>query len=311
MNFSDFELHPTLMANVRAQGFAQPTPIQVQAIPLALTGGNLIGLAQTGTGKTAAFVLPILHRLLVNRKSGTRALIITPTRELAEQINDAIIELGKGSGLRSAAIYGGVGMDPQERALRAGVDIVVACPGRLIDHMGRGNRPPRRRGDPRPRRGRPHARHGLPAGHPPHPGRAAHAPPDNALLGDPARRAEGAGRGHSPRREACADRHRPPGPHDHPRDLPGGASPQDGPAARPAAQGGHRLGADLHPHQAPRQPAGSSRSPARATAPPSCTATSRRTSASWPSTASATGASASWWPPTSPRAVWTSSGSPM
>ncbi|MEI7643655.1 MAG: DEAD/DEAH box helicase [Chloroflexales bacterium] len=138
MNFLDFELHPTLMANVRAQGFADPTPIQAEAIPIALAGGNLIGLAQTGTGKTAAFVLPILHRLLLARQTGTRALIITPTRELAEQINETIIIFGKGTGLRSAAIYGGVGMEPQERALRSGVDIVVACPGRLLDHMGRG-----------------------------------------------------------------------------------------------------------------------------------------------------------------------------
>ncbi|NTW03582.1 MAG: DEAD/DEAH box helicase, partial [Oscillochloris sp.] len=138
MNFAEFELHPTLMANVRAQGYTQPTPIQAEAIPLALAGNNLIGLAQTGTGKTAAFVLPILNRLLQGRQGGTRALIITPTRELAEQINDAIIVLGKGTGLRSAPIYGGVGMDPQERALRGGVDILVACPGRLLDHMGRG-----------------------------------------------------------------------------------------------------------------------------------------------------------------------------
>ncbi len=138
MNFLDFELHPTLMANVRAQGFVEPTPIQAEGIPIALAGGNLIGLAQTGTGKTAVFVLPILHRLLLARQVGTRALIITPTRELAEQINETIIVLGKGTGLRSAAIYGGVGMEPQERALRSGVDIVVACPGRLLDHMGRG-----------------------------------------------------------------------------------------------------------------------------------------------------------------------------
>ncbi|NTV65793.1 MAG: DEAD/DEAH box helicase [Oscillochloris sp.] len=127
-----------LMNNISVQGFTQPTPIQAQAIPIALAGENLIGLAQTGTGKTAAFVLPILHRLLHTRQSGTQALIITPTRELAEQINDAIHDLGKGTGLRSVPIYGGVGMEPQERALRAGVEIVVACPGRLLDHMGRG-----------------------------------------------------------------------------------------------------------------------------------------------------------------------------
>ncbi|EFO79603.1 DEAD/DEAH box helicase domain protein [Oscillochloris trichoides DG-6] len=139
MNFADFALHPALMQNVSAQGFTQPTPIQAQTIPLALSGQNLIGLAQTGTGKTAAFVLPILQRLLQNRQRGTQALIVTPTRELAEQINDTIRVLAHGTGLRSAPIYGGVGMEPQERALRAGVEIVVACPGRLIDHLGRGS----------------------------------------------------------------------------------------------------------------------------------------------------------------------------
>jgi ATP-dependent RNA helicase RhlE len=138
LNFSEFELHPTLQANISAQGFTQPTPIQAEAMPIALSGANLIGLAQTGTGKTAAFVLPILQRLMGGPSGGTRALIVTPTRELAEQINSTILELGKGSGLRSATIYGGVGMEPQERSLRAGVDIIVACPGRLLDHLARG-----------------------------------------------------------------------------------------------------------------------------------------------------------------------------
>ncbi|HMQ31691.1 MAG TPA: DEAD/DEAH box helicase [Chloroflexaceae bacterium] len=139
MNFSAFELHPTLHANLRAQGFERPTPIQAEAIPPALAGKNVIGLAQTGTGKTAAFVLPILQRLIGGRRGGVRALIVTPTRELAEQVNAAVQALGRGTGLRSAAIYGGVGMEPQERALRAGLDIVVACPGRLLDHLGRGS----------------------------------------------------------------------------------------------------------------------------------------------------------------------------
>ncbi len=139
MNFSDFELNPALHANLGAQGYDRPTPIQAEAIPLALSGRNLVGLAQTGTGKTAAFVLPMLQRLLGGRRGGVRALIVTPTRELAEQVNAAVQVLGKGTGLRSAAIYGGVGMEPQERALRAGLDIVVACPGRLLDHIGRGS----------------------------------------------------------------------------------------------------------------------------------------------------------------------------
>lgn len=138
MNFSALALHPTLLANLHDQGFEQPTPIQARAIPIALEGRNLVGLAQTGTGKTAAFVLPILHHLIGGPRGLTRALIVTPTRELAEQVNATVRSLGRGTGLRSAAIYGGVGMDAQERALRAGVEIIVACPGRLLDHMARG-----------------------------------------------------------------------------------------------------------------------------------------------------------------------------
>jgi ATP-dependent RNA helicase RhlE len=136
--FSDLELHPTLLANLAAQSITVPTPIQEQAIPLALSGGNVVGLAQTGTGKTAAFVLPILQRLMGTPRGGVRALIVTPTRELAEQVNETVIALARGTGLRTAAIYGGVGFERQERALREGIDVVVACPGRLLDLMGRG-----------------------------------------------------------------------------------------------------------------------------------------------------------------------------
>jgi ATP-dependent RNA helicase RhlE len=139
LNFTDFGLHERLLNNLRAQGFTRPTPIQLEAIPHALAGRNLIGLAQTGTGKTAAFVLPLLQRLMEGRKGVIRALIVTPTRELAEQVNMAVRDLGQGTNLRSAAIYGGVGMEPQERALRAGLEIVVACPGRLLDLLGRGS----------------------------------------------------------------------------------------------------------------------------------------------------------------------------
>ncbi|MBC8077670.1 MAG: DEAD/DEAH box helicase, partial [Chloroflexales bacterium] len=138
LNFADQNLHATLLENVRAQGYTTPTPIQAAAIPPALEGRDVIGLAQTGTGKTAAFVLPILQRLMTSKGSGTRCLIVTPTRELAEQIHDTILALGKGTGLRSATVYGGVGMDQQERALRSGADIIVACPGRLLDHIDRG-----------------------------------------------------------------------------------------------------------------------------------------------------------------------------
>ena len=137
MNFDQFGLDSRLMQGVRAAGYDTPTPIQLAAIPPALAGHDLIGTAQTGTGKTAAFVLPILQRLLKSPRGRVRALIVTPTRELAEQINDTIRALGQASGLRSATIYGGVSMLPQERALREGVDILVACPGRLLDHLDR------------------------------------------------------------------------------------------------------------------------------------------------------------------------------
>ena len=115
-----------------------PTPIQKQAIPLVLSGEDILGLAQTGTGKTAAFILPILQRLLQGPKRCVRALVLAPTRELAEQIYQASLDLGKMTGIRSVAIYGGVSKAPQLSALKRGVEIVVACPGRLLDHLGEG-----------------------------------------------------------------------------------------------------------------------------------------------------------------------------
>jgi ATP-dependent RNA helicase RhlE len=135
MSFSLFKLHPQIAAGVRALGYKTPTPIQVQAIPPVLAGKDVMGLAQTGTGKTAAFALPILERLLPGPRGRVRSLIIAPTRELAEQIHVSIGELGRNTHLRSCTIYGGVGVNPQIQKLRAGVDIVVACPGRLLDHL--------------------------------------------------------------------------------------------------------------------------------------------------------------------------------
>jgi ATP-dependent RNA helicase RhlE len=137
--FSKFNLHPQVAAGVKALGYTEPTPIQVQAIPPVMAGQDVVGLAQTGTGKTAAFVLPILHRLNQGPRGFVRALIIAPTRELAEQINTAIIQLGRQTRLRSVTIYGGVGAQPQIQKLRAGVEIVVACPGRLLDHINQRN----------------------------------------------------------------------------------------------------------------------------------------------------------------------------
>ena len=136
MSFHQFNLDSRLLPGITRAGYVTPTPVQLAAIPPALAGHDLIGTAQTGTGKTAAFVLPILHHLLTGPRQQTRALIVTPTRELAEQIHQVIGQLGAGTGLRSATIYGGVGAGPQLRALRAGVEILVACPGRLLDHIG-------------------------------------------------------------------------------------------------------------------------------------------------------------------------------
>jgi len=139
VNFNQFNLDSRLLAGIKRAGYHTPTPIQSQAIPAALDGRDLIGTAQTGTGKTAAFVLPILHTLLSGPQNRSRALIVTPTRELAEQINQTIRTLSAGTNLRSATIYGGVGTNPQIQALRKGVEIIVACPGRLLDLMAQGH----------------------------------------------------------------------------------------------------------------------------------------------------------------------------
>ena len=147
MSFENFNLHPALLDAVKALGYTEPTPIQEQAIPPALEGRDVIGLAQTGTGKTASFVLPILQKILrsplekprVGQPRKLRALIIAPTRELAEQIYDTCKDLSKFTGIRAMAIYGGVGMEPQKSKIRSGVDIVIACPGRLLDHVWQGS----------------------------------------------------------------------------------------------------------------------------------------------------------------------------
>ncbi len=138
MNFETFNFHPSIMAGVRALDYSIPTPIQLQAIPPILQGRDVIGLAQTGTGKTAAFVLPILERLRSGPRGCVRALVISPTRELAEQTCEVINGLGSRTGLQSVTIYGGVSMDQQTWNLRSGVEIVVACPGRLLDHLWKG-----------------------------------------------------------------------------------------------------------------------------------------------------------------------------
>ncbi len=138
-SFASFNLQPPVNAGVQAAGYTTPTPIQEQAIPAGMAGRDILGLAQTGTGKTAAFVLPLLNRLLGGPRGKVRALIVAPTRELAEQIHGEIRTLGRATGLRSATVYGGVGMNPQIAALRGQVEIIVACPGRLLDLLERGH----------------------------------------------------------------------------------------------------------------------------------------------------------------------------
>jgi ATP-dependent RNA helicase RhlE len=138
MSFETFNFDPSIMAGVRAIGYATPTPIQLQAIPPIMQGRDVIGLAQTGTGKTAAFALPILQRLLHGQRGQIRAAIISPTRELTEQTCETISELGQNTRLRSIAIYGGVSMEQQTWKLRNGMEIIVACPGRLLDHLWKG-----------------------------------------------------------------------------------------------------------------------------------------------------------------------------
>ena len=144
MGFTTFGLSDHILEGIREAGHTSPTPIQSLAIGPALAGRDLIGCAQTGTGKTAAFVLPLLHRLTRQHRTAAapgrpRALILTPTRELAQQVQQATAMYGSRLPLRSACIYGGASMEAQVRQLRRGADIVVATPGRLLDHMQQGN----------------------------------------------------------------------------------------------------------------------------------------------------------------------------
>jgi ATP-dependent RNA helicase RhlE len=140
LNFNSFSFHPAVAQGAKDAGYLTATPIQAQAIPEVMKGRDVMGLAQTGTGKTAVFALPILNRLITCADTGPRrhvsALVIAPTRELAEQIHVAITALGRRTRARSAVVYGGVGINPQIQALKH-ADIVVACPGRLLDHIGR------------------------------------------------------------------------------------------------------------------------------------------------------------------------------
>jgi ATP-dependent RNA helicase RhlE len=133
--FSSLRLHPDLLRGVKELGFTRPTPIQSEAIPPALAGRDVLACASTGSGKTAAFLLPILHQLMERPRGTTRALVLTPTRELAAQILDDLNDLAVHTPITAAAVFGGVGMGPQEHAFRSGVDVIIATPGRLLDHF--------------------------------------------------------------------------------------------------------------------------------------------------------------------------------
>ena len=135
MQFKDFSLDAKLLRGVQDLGFSEPTPIQVKALPPALAGRDVLAAAMTGSGKTAAFVLPLLQRLGGRRGRGIRALVLTPTRELAAQVEEQVADLGRHTRVTSTTVFGGVNARPQERALKRGVDIVVATPGRLLDHL--------------------------------------------------------------------------------------------------------------------------------------------------------------------------------
>src|SRR4029077_18912171 len=140
LTFSDLGLHETILRAVASEGYTIPTPIQEQAIPQVLAGKDLFGCAQTGTGKTAAFALPILHRLWTDRPAPgagrkIRVLVLSPTRELAAQIEESFSSYGRHTPIRTGVIYGGVNQNPQVRMLKNGIDVLVATPGRLLDLM--------------------------------------------------------------------------------------------------------------------------------------------------------------------------------
>ncbi|MDP2310913.1 MAG: DEAD/DEAH box helicase, partial [Pseudomonadota bacterium] len=137
MDFSNFGLDANLLQGVTDLGFTRPTPIQEQTIPAGMAGRDLLAAAMSGSGKTAAFLLPVLHRLLEKPRGTTRVLVLTPTRELAAQILEHLELLAKHTKLTGASVFGGVAMGPQERAFRSGVDVLIATPGRLLDHLQR------------------------------------------------------------------------------------------------------------------------------------------------------------------------------
>ena len=314
MSFDGLGLSPELLLAVSDEGYTTPTPVQAAAIPAVLDGRDVLAGAQTGTGKTAAFVLPIIQTLHATRRDGgekrhrVRVLVVVPTRELAIQVEESVRTYGRHRPVRSATVYGGVGIGPQITKLRAGPEVVVATPGRLLDHVDQRTIDLSARRGPRPRRGGPDARHGLHPGHPQDPRAAPAAPAEPPVLGhllgrDPRPRRRpaprpGADPGHAAQHHDRA--HRPA------RD-PGRPRAQARPAARARRAGPRQAGARVHPHQARREPPRRCSSRRTASGPPRSTATRARRSACARSTTSRPAASTCSSRPTWPRAASTSS----
>ena len=180
-SFSELSLSALLKSNLEKHGFTEPTPVQALAIEPALAGRDLVATAQTGTGKTLAFVLPLIQLLGKEpHRAGIRAMILSPTRELAIQIAEAFAKMAAGSGIRAAVVVGGLGEGPQLQAIRKGAQVVIATPGRLYDFLSRELVNLARRPNPGAGRSRPHAGHGLPADHQADHG--GHCPPDRQTL---------------------------------------------------------------------------------------------------------------------------------
>ncbi len=307
MPFNDLKLHPSLIKGIKELGFVRPTPIQADAIPPAMEGRDVLACAQTGSGKTAAFLLPILHKLIDKPRGTTRALVIAPTRELAAQILEDLNDLAVHTPITGASIFGGVGMGPQEHAFRSGVDVLIATPGRLLDHL----RAPYAKLTHLEFLVLDEADRMLDMGFLPEirkilryvPAKrqtlffSATMPPEIAAL-----------TGEMLRNPATIQRERQAAPAvgDHAGGLSGLAGAQAAAARGAAAAGRREAGARLHADEAPRQPARRAPRAGGRRAPSASTATARRRSARRRSTASSGARFPCWSRPTSRRAGSTS-----